>query len=135
MCQSCFTAFRAKARVDMQFLLYCARKPADVAVTLHGLYINKTRSVRRGCYRENAIAIESEARDPLNVQSKADMRAFAPKECNLHCDVNKRSLPPFGSLDSFWIMRSQRSRRRNQKLWALFKQHYSTHTNTHCLMK
>ena len=42
---------------------YGARQPADVAVTLNGLCINRTRRN----YRENVIAIESEARDSLNV--------------------------------------------------------------------
>ena len=79
-----------------------------------------------GLHRENAIAIKSEARDSLNVQSKADRRAFAHKERNLHCDVhvaaeNKHTLPPFGSLDSFWIMRSQRSRRRDKSLLFLLR--------------
>ena len=48
-----------------------------------------------------------------------DRRAFAHKERNLHCDVHvtaesKHILPPFESLDSFWIRRSQRSRRRDK---------------------
>ena len=42
---------------------YGARQPADVAVTLTGLCINRTRRN----YRENSIAIESEARNSLNV--------------------------------------------------------------------
>ena len=46
-------------------------------------------------------------------------RAFARKERNLDCGVhvtaeNKHTLPPFGSLDWFWIMRPQRSRRRDK---------------------
>ena len=72
-----------------------------------------------GLYRENAIAIESEARDSLNVLIKADRRAFAHMEhiCDIHVgDANKRTLPPFQSLDSFWIMRSERSRRRDKGL-------------------
>ena len=49
------------------------------------------------------------------------MRALAFKERNLHCDmhvaaVNKCTLPPFESLDSLWMMRSQRSRRREKGL-------------------
>ena len=45
------------------------------------------------------------------------------KESNLHCDghvaaVNKRTLPPFALLDSFWIMRSQRSRHRDKAFIA-----------------
>ena len=74
-------------------------------------------------YCENDIAIDSEARDFLNVWSEADRQAFAHKERHLHCDVhvaaeNKRTLPPFGSLDSFWIMRSQRSRRCDKGLYT-----------------
>ena len=50
-----------------------------------------------------------------------NQRGFARKERNLHCDVhvaaeNKHILPPFGSLDSFWITRSQRSRHRDKGL-------------------
>ena len=68
-------------------------------------------SRKRHCDRE----------DSLNVQIKADTKAFARNECNLHCDVhvateNKHTIPPFGSLDSFWIMQSQRSRRRDKGL-------------------
>ena len=80
--------------------------------------MRRCASLYIGLYRENAIAIESEDRDSLNVQSKADRRAFACKERNLYCDVhvaaeNKRTLLPFESVDLFWIMRSQRSRRRD----------------------
>ena len=45
-------------------------------------------TVNEDLYRENAIAIESEARDSINVQSKAGRRACARKERNLHCDVH-----------------------------------------------
>ena len=62
-----------------------------------------------GLYRENAIAIESEARDPNG------SNGYNVTMCNLHCDV-VNTLPPFGSLDSAWIMRSQRSRRRDKGL-------------------
>ena len=53
---------------------------------------------------------------------KADSRAFARKERNLHCDLhiaaeNKRTLPPFESLDLFCAMRSQRYRCRDKGLW------------------
>ena len=56
-----------------------------------------------------------------NANYVPDRRAFACKERNLHCDVhvaaeNKHSLPPFGSLESFWIRRSQRPRRRETGL-------------------
>ena len=41
----------------------------------------------------------------------------ARKERNLHCDiVHITTRPPFGSLDSIWIMRSQLSRRRDKGL-------------------
>ena len=61
--------------------------------------------------------------DVYNANYVPDMRAFARKERNLHCDVhvtaeNKHTLLPFGSLDSFWIMRSQRPRRRDKGLLA-----------------
>ena len=57
--------------------------------------------------------------DTLNVKIKANMRAFAHVKRNLHCEVhvaaeNKHTLPPFESLDAFWIMPSQRSRRRDK---------------------
>ena len=75
-----------------------------------------------GLYRENAVAIESEASDSLTYYRRIDQSGFLRKERNLHCDVhvtakNKHTLPPpFGSLDSFWITRSQRSRRRDRDL-------------------
>ena len=83
---------------------------ADVLPQCH-LVDNLTSPNTIGLYHEGAIAIESDARDCLNVWSKAEHRAFARKERNLHCDVhvaaeNKRTLPLFGSLDSFWIDRS-----------------------------
>ena len=47
-----------------------------------------------GLYRENAIAIESEARDPfcdnvyyVNANDFLPIPAFAHKERNLHCDI------------------------------------------------
>ena len=77
-----------------------------------------------GLYRENAIAIESEASDSLTQTPSIDQSGFARTERNLHCDVhvaveNRHILPPFGSLDSFWITRSQRSRRRDKGLYGL----------------
>ena len=99
-----------------------------------------------GLYRENAIAIESEARDPfcgnvyyVTMQITFPIPEFARKERNLHCDVvhitTKRvssltldcngvfaiKVIVIGSLDSFWITRSQRSRRRDKGLWHLDK--------------
>ena len=49
-------------------------------------------------------------------------------------DVKKRTLPPFESIyiESFWIMSSQRSRRRDKKkLSALFKQQHYSMANAH----
>ena len=71
------------------------------------MHNNNTGLACIGLYRENAIAIESEARYSINVKPKADRRAPARKE-RLHCNVHviaeiKRSM------DSFWMMRSQRS--------------------------
>ena len=85
------------------------------------LQINLLQEATIGIYRENAIAIESEARESQNVYIKADRRAFALKERNLHCGVhvtaeNKPTLSPFGYLDSFWVMRLQRSRHRDKGL-------------------
>ena len=53
-----------------------------------------------------------------NANYVPDRRA---SERNLHCDLhvtaeNKHTLPPVGSVDSFWIMRLQRSRRRDKAL-------------------
>ena len=81
--------------------------------------INKTNETMEsiGRYRENAIAIESEAKYPfggnvyyVTMQITLHIPEFARKECNLS------TLPPHGSLDSFWIKRSQRSRRRDKDL-------------------
>ena len=66
-----------------------------------------------GLYRENTIAIESEAKDPfggdvyyVTMQITLHIPEFARKERNLHCDV----VHTFASL---WITRSQRYRRRD----------------------
>ena len=75
-----------------------------------------------GLYHENAIAIESEARNPnggnvyyVTMQITFHIPEFACKECNLYCDI-VYTLPPFGSLDSFWITRSQLCRRHDKGL-------------------
>ena len=54
----------------------------------------KNLSMSIGLYRENAIAIESEARDPfggnvyyVTMQITFPIPEFARKERNLHCDV------------------------------------------------
>ena len=71
-------------------------------------------------YRENAIAIESEASDPngdnvyyVTMQITFHVPEFARKERNLHCDVHITTVE---YLDSFWIMRSQRPIRRDEGL-------------------
>ena len=93
---------------------------------IRDFFLNKCYVI--GLYRENAIAIESEAKDPfggnvnyVTMQSTLHIPEFARNERNLHCDVhinteNRHTLPPNGSLDSFWITRSQRSRRREKGL-------------------
>ena len=81
--------------------------------------INKTNEAMEsiGLYRENAIAIESEAKYPfggnvyyVTMQITLHIPEFARKECNLS------TFPPNVPLDSFWIKRSQRSRRHDKDL-------------------
>ena len=75
-----------------------------------------------GLYRENAIAIESEARDPfggnvyyVTMQITFPIPEFARKERYLHCDVVH--------VTTKWVSRlvldhgSQRSRRRDKGLY------------------
>ena len=69
----------------------------------------------RGRASRNAIVMESESRDPnganvyyVTMQITFHIPEFARKERNLHCDVVHITT------DSFWIMRSQRSRRRDK---------------------
>ena len=76
-----------------------------------------------GLYRENAIAIEGEAREPfggnvyyVTMQITFHIPEFARKERNLHCDV-VHVTTKWVSIDSFWITRSQRSRRRGKGLY------------------
>ena len=56
--------------------------------------MNQSHYTAIGLYRENAIAIESEARDPfggnvyyVTMQITFPIPEFAHKERNLHCDV------------------------------------------------
>ena len=56
----------------------------------YGIFVNKANRP----YRENAIAIESQARDPnggnvyyVTMQITYHIPKFARKEWNLHCDV------------------------------------------------
>ena len=77
--------------------------------------------IKIGFYRENAIAIESEARDPnggnvyyVTMQIMFHILELARKERNLHCDVVHITI--VWVYDSFWITRSQRSRRRDKGL-------------------
>ena len=70
----------------------------------------------------NAVAIESEAKYPfggnvyyVTMQITLPFPEFSRIERNLHCDVlHIRPLPPIESPDSFWMTRSQRSRRRDK---------------------
>ena len=72
----------------------------------------------------NAVAIESEAKYPfggnvyyVTMQITLPFPEFSRIERNLHCDVLYiRPLPPIESPDSFWMTRSQRSRRRDKGL-------------------
>ena len=59
----------------------------------HDIFCSRS-SAYIGLYRENAIAIESEARDPfggnvyyVTMQITFQIPEFARKERNLHCDV------------------------------------------------
>ena len=100
-----------------------------LSVLQHGVDgANRILSLSRttGLYRENAISVESEASDSLTCYRRVDQSGFARKERTLHCDVhvaaeNKHVLPPFGYLDSFWITRSQRSRRRDKGLLTMLQ--------------
>ena len=63
-------------------------------ITIIAKLTNKPQSFFIGLYRENAIAIESEARDPnggtvyyVTMQITFHIPEFARKERNLHCDV------------------------------------------------
>ena len=100
----------------MPWLLVCtSHTRLYSAITLHRDYYALVMCALVppiGLYRENAIAIESEARDPfggnvyyITMQITFFIPEFARKERNLHCDV-VHALPPNGSLDSFWITRS-----------------------------
>ena len=74
------------------------------------------------CITLCCIALQSRVSvETIDILIIADSRTFARKDRNLHCDVhisveNKHTFPQFGSLDSFRIMRSQQSRRRNKGL-------------------
>ena len=74
----------------MRTRLYEARARCVVLLWL----ILVRQSALIGLYRENAIAIESEARDPfggnvdyVTMQITFPIPEFARKERNLHCDV------------------------------------------------
>ena len=75
----------------LHFLLAsCQRAHFLFAVVSHGAMVRASI----GLYRENAIAIESEARDPfggnvyyVTMQITFFIPEFARKERNLHCDV------------------------------------------------
>ena len=77
----------------------------------------------KGLYRENAIAIESEAKSPFGgmvmcttsqCKWRCPFRNF--RVTNVICIVTYYTLPQIESLDSFWMTRSQRSIRRDKGL-------------------
>ena len=66
----------------------------ELCESAHGVSGELRNSRLIGLYRENAIAIESEARDPfggnvyyVTMQITLFIPEFARKERNLHCDV------------------------------------------------
>ena len=71
-----------------------------------------------GLYRENTIAIESEASDSLTYISKQICMYVRNVICivTYTSPLKTNTLLPFGSQNSFWITRSQRCRRRNKGL-------------------
>ena len=78
-----------------------------------------------GLYRENAIAIESEANDSfggnvyyVTMQITLPIPEFTRNERNFHCDI--LHVAPIESSPSFWMMRSQRSRRRDKGLFNCY---------------
>ena len=77
-----------------------------------------------GLYRENVIGIESEAKYPfggnvyyVTMQITLPIPEFTRNERNFHCDVLHITTKWVFSPDSFWMTRSQRSRRRDNGLW------------------
>ena len=76
-----------------------------------------------GLYRENAIAIESEARDPFGGNVYYVTMQIAHNERNLHCDVVH--------VTTKWVSRlvldhgSQRSRRRDKGLNAIIMTYFA----------
>ena len=76
------------------------------------------RGLYRCLYRENAIAIESEANDSFggNVYNVTMQITLSIPEFNVMFIVTYYTLPPIESSDSFWMTRSQRSRRRDKSL-------------------
>ena len=76
---------------------------------------------RIGLYRENAIVIESEANDSFggNVYNVTMQITLSIPEFNVMFIVTYYTSPPIESSDSFWMTRSQRSRRRDKSLRVL----------------
>ena len=69
-------------------------KGSDMIYKLYSVPILTRKLSPIGLYRENAIAIESEARDPfggnvyyVTMQITFPIPEFARRERNLHCDV------------------------------------------------
>ena len=60
-----------------------------------------------------------------NANYVPDRREFARKVRNLLFDVhviaeNQHTILPFGNLDSFWMLRTQRSRRRDKGIYIIY---------------
>ena len=75
-------------------LQYCCCKFAPLLKCILGECQRDNEFMTIGLYRENAIAIEGEARDPfggnvyyVTMQITFPIPEFAGKERNLHCDI------------------------------------------------
>ena len=92
----------------------------------HRQYSGFTQSWKSiGLYRKNAIAIESEANDSFGgnvyygtMQITLPIPEFSVT--NVIFIVTYYTLPRIESSPSFWMTRSQRSRRRDKGLWTKF---------------
>ena len=105
-------------------------RPSALSWSENAAFVRKCRVIHKKstcvCLRLSVAAFtrkHREARFDLWPALRSCRWAFVRKERNFHCDVhatteNKHKLPPFGSLDSFWTMRSQRSRCRDKGLWC-----------------
>ena len=83
------------------------------------------KSITIGLYRENAIAIESVANDSFggNVYNVTMQITLSIPEFNVMFIVTYYTSPRKESSDSFWMTRSQRSRRRDKSLCSDISKH------------